>query len=61
MARITDNKSEKLHFQMDRFGEWFYITREGAERGPFESRHDAKGDIAVYIRHQLSLQEFGMA
>lgn len=65
MARITDNKSEKHHFQMDRFvqqnGEWFYMTREGAERGPFESRHDAKGAIAVYIRHQLSLQEFGMA
>ena len=65
MARITDDKSEKLHFQMDRFvqqnGEWFYMTREGAERGPFETRDDAEGDIAVYIRHQLSLQGFGIA
>lgn len=63
MSRTTDGKDEKLHFQMDRLvqqnGEWFYMTREGEEKGPFESREDAEGDLAVYIRHQLKMQEFG--
>ncbi len=63
MSRTTDGKDEKLHFQMDRLvqqnGEWFYMTREGEEKGPFESREDAEGDLVVYIRHQLKMQEFG--
>ncbi len=63
MSRNTDGENEKLHFQMDRLvqqnGEWFYMTREGEEKGPFESRQDAEGDLAVYIRHQLKMQEFG--
>ena len=63
MARVSDGKSEKLYFQMDRFvqqnGEWFYMTREGGEKGPFVSRDDAEGDIAVYIRQQLKLHAFG--
>jgi len=63
MSRNTDGENEKLHFQMDRLvqqnGEWFYMTREGEEKGPFESREDAEGDLAVYIRHQLKMQEFG--
>jgi len=63
MSRTTDAKDEKLHFQMDRLvqqnGEWFYMTREGEEKGPFESREDAEGDLIVYLRHQLKMQEFG--
>ena len=63
MVRITDSKSEKLHFQMDRLvqqnGEWFYMTRESAEIGPFESKDDAEGDLAVYIRQQLNIPGFG--
>ncbi len=63
MSRNTDGENEKLHFQMDRLvqqnGEWFYMTREGEEKGLFESRQDAEGDLAVYIRHQLKMQEFG--
>ncbi|MCK4833570.1 MAG: hypothetical protein KAT12_02295 [Gammaproteobacteria bacterium] len=63
MTRITDGKNGKLHFQMDRYvqqnGQWFYMTREGEEKGPFESKEDAEGDMAVYIRYQLNLREFG--
>ncbi len=63
MTRSTDGKDEKLHFQMDRLvqqnGEWFYMTREGVERGPFESKEDAEGDMIAYIRHQLNLENFG--
>jgi len=61
--RKTDSEDEKIHFQMDRLvqlnGEWFYTTREGEERGPFESKDDAEGDMLFYIRHQLKMEEFG--
>ncbi len=63
MSRTTDAKDEKLHFQMDRLvqqnGEWFYMTREGEEKGPFESKDDAEGDLIIYIRHRLKMEEFG--
>ena len=63
MARKTDGKDEKHHFQVKRFvqqnGEWYYITREGDERGPFESKEDAEGDMTAYIRHCLNMEEFG--
>ncbi len=63
MSRITDGKNGKLHFQTNRLvqqnGQWFYVTREGEERGPFESKADAEGDIAIYIRNQLNKQAFG--
>lgn len=63
MSRKTDGEKEKLHFQMDRFvqqnGEWFYMTREGEEHGPFESKEDAEGDLITYIRHRRNMEEFG--
>ena len=54
MSRKTDSDNEPIHFQMNRLvqqnGEWFYMTREGEERGPFESRKEAEGDLILYIR-----------
>ena len=48
---------------MDRFvqmnGEWFYTTREGEERGPFDSRADAEGDLIAYIRQIEQVEAFG--
>ena len=35
------------------------MTREDGEIGPFESKDEAKGDIVIYLRHQLKMQEFG--
>jgi len=63
MTRKTDSKDEKLHFQMERFvqqnGQWFYMTREGEEKGPFDSKEDAEGDLIVYIRDRHKLEDFG--
>ena len=63
MTRKTDSDDEKIHFQVDRFvqqnGEWFYITREGVERGPFESKQDARGDLIAYIRHRRNMEDYG--
>lgn len=62
MARKEDDDS-KLYFQMDRFvqqnDEWFYTTREGEERGPFESKADAEGDLIAYMRHRRKMEDFG--
>jgi hypothetical protein len=63
MARKEDGDSEKRFFQVDRFyqtnGEWFYTTREGEEKGPFESKDEAEGDLIAYIIHLKNLEGFG--
>jgi len=42
-----------VHFQLGRFAqqnsEWFYLTREEGQRGPFTSKEDAEGDLAEFI------------
>lgn len=54
MTRNSDKEGEKVHFQSNRFvrqnGEWFYTTRDGQERGPFEDKEDAEGDLILYMR-----------
>ena len=63
MPRKEDGEDDKRYFQVDRFvqqnGEWFYTTREGEERGPFESKEEAKGDLIVYVRHMKKMEDFG--
>ena len=54
MTRVSDKEDEKVHFQSSRFvqqnGEWFYTARDGQERGPFEDKEDAEGDLILYMR-----------
>ncbi len=63
MARKTDGAENKHYFQVDRYvqqnGQWYYITREGEERGPFDSKADASGDLIDYIRYRNKMEEFG--
>ena len=63
MARKEDSEEAKRYFQVDRFvlqnGEWFYTTREGEERGPFESKKEAEADLIVYMRHMKKMEDFG--
>lgn len=63
MTRKTDDDQDKAHFQVDRFvqqnGEWFYITREGEQRGPFADKQEAETDLAAYIRHRRNIEEYG--
>ena len=48
---------------MDRFlqqnGEWFYMTREGEERGPFVIKEDAQGDLISLLREKIQLEQYG--
>lgn len=63
MSRKEDGDNDKRYFQVDRFyqqnGEWFYTTREGTERGPFESKEEAEGDLIVYVRRMKKMEDFG--
>jgi len=63
MSRKTDGDNAKIHFQVERFvqqnGQWFYITREGEEKGPFDSKQDAEGELIAYIRKRHKLEDFG--
>ena len=63
MSRKEDGDKSKQFFQVDRFvqqnGEWFYMTREGEERGPFEGKEDAEGDLISYVMHLRKMEGFG--
>ncbi|VAW51661.1 hypothetical protein MNBD_GAMMA06-367 [hydrothermal vent metagenome] len=63
MDRSGDRKDGEIYFQVDRFvaqnGAWYYMTREGTERGPFKSKKEAKSDLSLYIRHQRDLDALG--
>jgi hypothetical protein len=64
MDRKHDGEDSKFYFKTDRFivqnGEWYYMTREGVERGPFESREAAERDSAMYILEQRKRESFNM-
>lgn len=63
MGRKMDSEDGKLFFHVDRFvqmnGQWFYTTREGDERGPFESKAEAEDDLNAYVRHMDQMEEYG--
>lgn len=63
MDRKNDTNNEAMYFQTGRFvqqnGEWFYMTRESVERGPFTSIDDARDDLDAYIYHRHNLENFG--
>ncbi|MCL6415387.1 DUF6316 family protein [Aestuariirhabdus sp. Z084] len=43
-------------FRSDRFlcmnGDWFFMTREGSQEGPYDSQLQAERDLCIYIRHR---------
>lgn len=52
MQRKTD-APEAVHFQANRIhnlnGKWYFLTREGDNIGPFESKRQAEKSLALYI------------
>ncbi len=62
--RNDNNKNEKTYFQMDRFiqqnSEWFYMMREGVERGPFPTKDDAQDDLASLLIDITYKERFGI-
>ena len=64
MSRKNDNETGKFIFQTDRFvqqnGEWFYMTREGEQRGPFKTKKDAEADLVFYILECHKKENFNL-
>ncbi|MDF1629365.1 MAG: DUF6316 family protein [Alcanivoracaceae bacterium] len=54
----------KTFFNSDRFfnegGKWFFTTREGQLRGPFDSRKDAEQELMLYLRALEERAKFGL-
>jgi hypothetical protein len=52
MKRDTDD-IEKVYFRTDRFhhsgGYWYFLTREGEDVGPFNSRERAEAELTNYL------------
>lgn len=52
MKRRTDNH-QGVHFRVNRFhrtnGSWFFVTREGANFGPFESKKYAETELEQFL------------
>jgi len=61
MARQTDGYNEEIHFQTGRFAvqnsEWFYMIRDGTQRGPFKSKVDAEGDLNAFLLFLQNMEE----
>ncbi|MDH5435431.1 MAG: DUF6316 family protein [Gammaproteobacteria bacterium] len=34
--------------------EWYFMTREGSDQGPFESKQEAEAELALFMR-QLAM------
>ena len=60
MDRAGDIKN---YFKTDRIfqanGEWYFITREGEDRGPYTSKEQANIEIALYIRRIIEKENMG--
>ena len=57
MNRKTDDPAE-VHFQADRVhnlnGKWYFMTREGRNIGPFESKEEAEKEVALFLSRYKS-------
>lgn len=55
---------DRTYFNSNRFfnedGKWFFTTREGQMRGPFESRSDAEQELMLYLRQLDERARFGL-
>lgn len=41
--------------------QWYFATREGIDRGPFEDRNDAEAELNLFIREKRTENERLMA
>ena len=52
MQRKSDRPFE-VHFHANRIhsinGQWYFLTREGANPGPFESKKLAENELAIFL------------
>lgn len=58
MNRVTDHY-QTVYFRANRFhnsnGYWYFVTREGINMGPFESKERAETELANYLEATTSV------
>jgi hypothetical protein len=54
-SKVRTGEDEKNHFRSERIvvmnGQYYFMTRENTQEGPFDSRLDAERELNLYIRH----------
>ena len=59
-----DDREKKTFFRSDRFfsegDKWFFTTREGAIKGPYDSRADAEQELMLFLRDLRNMESFGL-
>lgn len=52
---VRVGETDKNWFRSDRMlhinDEWYFLTREMTQEGPFKNRHEAELELNLYIRH----------
>ncbi|MDX1451664.1 MAG: DUF6316 family protein [Oleiphilaceae bacterium] len=52
---VRSGEAERTWFRSERImhvnDQWFFVTREMTQEGPFGSRHEAEMELNLYIRH----------
>ncbi len=52
---VRGGEDNKNWFRSDRMlhvnENWYFVTRENTQEGPFSSRNEAENELTLYIRH----------
>ena len=52
---VRGGEESKSWFRSDRMlhvnENWYFVTRENTQEGPFSSRNEAENELMLYIRH----------
>ncbi len=52
---VRTGEQDKHWFRCDRMmhvnDQWYFVTREMTQEGPFQSRREAEMELNLYIRH----------
>ena len=62
---VRRGESRPFPFRSERVfyagGEWYYTTREGSDRGPYNSREEAEAELLLFLREFATEDERIMA
>ena len=55
---VRSGETNKTWYRTDRFlytnGDWYFLTRENTQEGPFRSREEAHRELQYYIRKMVN-------
>lgn len=52
---VRQGEHDRTWLRNERFqcenNRWYYLTREGSQKGPFNSHKDAERELLLFLRH----------